>query len=102
MNLVTHIRPAANTHQPRVLTGDFQERLAAITQAERDLRKMGLHAVWTRLVGPKPGIHIQRNHAVSIAPLLDQMGPRSFRQEDGCTVVFGEFKGVIVSWAEPN
>lgn len=94
--------PAAIVHQPRVFTDSFQERLAALNVVDRELRKMGLPVVWTRLAGPKPQAHFKRDPAVSIADLLDQMGPRSFRHDNGCTVVSAEFKGVIVSWVEPS
>lgn len=93
--------PAMTVHAPRVFTQSFQERLAALNAADRELRQMGFHSVWRRLAGQKPEVHLHRDMTVSMAPLLDKMGPRSFRNDDGCTVVSGEFKGVIVSWAEP-
>lgn len=93
----------AGTHgEPRVFSASFLERLARLTHAERELRSLGLHVIWSRLAGPKPQAHIRRDATVSIAPLLDRMGPRSFRDEDGCKVVFGEFEGVTVSWVEPS
>lgn len=93
---------AATQHQPRVLTDSFRERLALLNHAERELRGMGLHVVWSRIAGPKPQAHIQRDTTRSIAPLLNRMGPRSFRDEAGCKLVSGEFEGVIVSWVEPS
>lgn len=55
-----------------------------MNNVERDLRRLGLHVVWSSLKGSKPQAHIRRDAAVSIAPLLDRMGPRSFREENGC------------------
>lgn len=105
----SYVRPAlravpvaAPLQTPRVFTGDFQERLARLNHAERELRAMGLHVNWTRLAGPLPQAHIHRDTSVSISPLLDRMGPRSFRPEGDATVISGEFKGVIVSWLEPG
>jgi len=97
-------RPAmAALHAPRVFTDSFQERLATLNTADRALREMGFHSVWTRLAGPKPEVHLHRDIAVSMGPLLDKMGPRAFRSVDeGCTMISGEFMGVIVSWCEPN
>lgn len=93
----------AGTHgEPRVFSASFLERLARLTHAERELRRLGLHVICSRLAGPKPQAHIRRDATVSIASLLDRMGPRSFRDEDGCKVVFGEFEGVTVSWVEPS
>ena len=88
--------------EPRVFSASFLERLAQLTHAERELRRLGLHVIWSRLAGPKPQAHIRRDATVSMAPLLDRMGPRSFRKEEGCTLVSGEFYGVIVSWVEPS
>lgn len=88
--------------EPRVFSASFLERLAQLTHAERELRRLGLHVIWSRLAGPKPQAHIRRDATVSMAPLLDRMGPRSFRKEEGCTLVSGEFDGVIVSWVEPS
>ncbi len=87
---------------PRVLTASFQERLAVLNAADRELRRLGFHIVWSRLAGPVPQAHIRRDAAVSVAPLFNRMGPRSFRTEGGCTVVSGEFEGIVLSWAEPN
>jgi hypothetical protein len=87
-------------HESRVFTASFLERLAQLTHAERELRRLGVHVIWSRLAGPKPQAHIQRDGTKSIAPLLDRMGPRSFRDSDGCKLVFGEFEGVTVSWVE--
>lgn len=88
--------------EPRVFSASFLERLAQLTHAERELRRLGLHVIWSRLSGPKPQAHIRRDAAVSIAPLLNRMGPRSFRDEDDCKLVFGEFEGITVSWVEPS
>ena len=88
--------------ESRVFTASFLERLAQLNHAARELRRLGLHVVWTRLAGPKPQAHIQRDDSKSIAPLLNRMGPRSFRDEAGCKLVSGEFEGVIVSWVEPS
>lgn len=104
LQLVSHMPasvPAGMQCEPRVFTASFLERLAQLTHAERELRRLGLHVIWSRLAGPKPQAHIQRDDTVSISPLLNRMGQRSFRKEDGCTLVSGEFEGVIVSWVEP-
>lgn len=98
-------RPAAAAplHQPRVFTGDFQERLSLLNRAERELRAMGLQVVYTQLAGPRPQAHIKRDTSVSLGPLMDLMGPRDFvSKEGGGIVISGEFMGVIVSWLEPN
>lgn len=87
-------------HEPRVFTDSFRQRLATLNNAERELRSMGLHVVWSRLAGPKPQAHIHRDDKTSVAQLMDRMGPRSFSKQDGCTVISGEFEGVIVSWVQ--
>lgn len=87
-------------HEPRVFNEPFRERLALLNNAERELRRMGLHVVWSRLAGPKPQAHILRDGKVSIAPLMDRMGPRSFHKDGDGTVVSGDFQGVLVSWVE--
>lgn len=87
--------------EPKVFTPDFRQRLATLTHAERELRSFGLQVLWSRLAGPKPQAHFLRDAKVSIGGLLDRMGPRSFRKEEGYTVASGEFEGVIVSWCEP-
>ena len=94
--------PVGMQCEPRVFSASFLERLAQLTHAERELRRLGLHVIWSRLAGPKPQAHIRREATVSIAPLLNRMGPRSFRKEEGCTLVSGEFDGVVVSWVEPS
>lgn len=102
--ILTFKRPASDAllHTPRVFTGDFQERLGLLTKAERELRDMGLHVVWTQLAGPRPQAHIRRDADISLAPLMDRMERRDFITCDGGTVVSGQFMGVIVSWVEPN
>ena len=89
-------------HEPRVFSASFQERLAQLNRAERELRAMGLRVVWSSFSGQKPHTHFQRDANVSIASLLERMGPRTFRDEGGCKLVSGEFEGVIVSWVEPS
>jgi hypothetical protein len=100
--VVPNDAPPPSTLAPAVLTPSMQERLASINAATRALRELGLHVIWSKLAGPIPQAHIRRDGAVSMAPLMDRMGPRSFRHEGGCTVVSGEFMGVLVSWLEPN
>ena len=34
---------------PRVFTASFQERLAVLNAADRELRRLGFHIVWSRL-----------------------------------------------------
>ena len=87
--------------EPKVFTADLCSRLAALTRAERELRSLGLHVLWCRFTGTTPQVHFQRDAKVSIAGLLDRMGPRSFRKGDDCTVISAELHGVIVSWCEP-
>jgi len=98
--------PAASVshgHQePAVLTPSCIDRLATLNTATRELRSLGLHIVWSKLAGPLPQEHIRRDDGVSLAPLLDRMGPRSFRPDGHCTVISGEFMGVLVSWVEPK
>lgn len=89
-------------HEPRVFSPSFVERLGRLNEAERQLRRMGLQVVWTRIAGPLPQGHILRDADVSLARLMDQMGPRSYRNENGGLVVSGEFMGCIVSWVEPQ
>jgi hypothetical protein len=89
-------------HESRVFTGSFMERLALLTHAERELRRLGLNVVWSSLAGPTPQAHIRRDADVSIVPLLDRMGPRYFIDDDGCKVVCGEFEGITVRWVEPS
>jgi hypothetical protein len=88
-------------HEPRVFNASFLERLAQLNSASRELRRMGLHVVWSRLAGPRPQAHIQRNANESLKCLLDRMGSLTFRKQDGCTLVSGVFEGVTVSWVEP-
>lgn len=103
-NVRPFVRPAAAAvlHQPRVFTGDFQERLSLLNKAERELRGMELHVAYTQLAGPRPQIFIRRDADVSLGPLMDRMGPRGFSTCEGGIVISGEFMGVIVSWVEPN
>ncbi len=105
LQLVTHDAPVTAItvqHEPQVFTPSFQERLSVLNAADRELRRLGFHIVWSRLAGPVPQAHIRRDASVSVAPLLNRMGPRSFRTDGGCTVVSGEFEGIVLSWAEPN
>lgn len=88
--------------EPRVFSASFLERLALLTNAERELRRLGFHVIWSRLAGPKPQAHIRRDATVSISPLLDRMGERYFRDDAVGKKVFGEFEGVMVSWVEPS
>ena len=86
---------------PHVMTDEFKERLAVINHAIRELRNMNLHVVWSRIAGPRPQVHIRCDADVSLAPLLDRMEPRSFRQVENNKVVSGVFEGVGISWIEP-
>jgi hypothetical protein len=92
----------AAPHEPRVFSASFQERLAQLNRAERALRAMGLRVVWSSLTGTMPHAHIQRDANVSLAGLLERLGPRTFREEDTGKLVSGEFEGVTVSWREPK
>ncbi|WP_306602515.1 hypothetical protein [Azonexus sp.] len=95
--------PAAPlTSAPAVLTPAFQDRLASLNAATRELRGMGLAVVWSKLAGPVPQAHIRRHDAMSLSPLLDRMGPRSFRPDGACVVVSGLFMGIQLSWVEPK
>ena len=57
---------AGTQWEPRVFSASFLERLAQLTHAERELRRLGLHVIWSRLAGPKPQAHIQRDETKSI------------------------------------
>lgn len=100
LQLINPSVPPVHRHEPRVFTASFQGNLAQINHAERELRRLGLHVLRSRIDGARPQVFIQRDTQLSIAPLLDRMGPRSFREGYGCTTVSGEFEGVIVSWVE--
>lgn len=100
LQLINPSAHAVHQHAPRVFTPSFQERLAQINHTERELRRLGLHVLRSRTDEDMPHVCIQRDAQVSMAPLLDRMGPRSFRKGYGCTTVSGEFEGVIVSWVE--
>ncbi len=88
-------------HAPRVFTAAFQTQLAQLNQAERALRGLDLRVLWRRLGDQGPQVRIERQKDQSLAPLLDQMGPRSFVKVLGGTLVSGAFQGVAVSWMEP-
>lgn len=102
LRLVAPTVPGRMPHPPRVMTESFKQQLATLNHATRELRELGLHVVWSRLNGDKPRAHIRRDATVSITPLLDRMGPRTYSRDDetNCTVVCGVFKGVQVSWIE--
>lgn len=87
--------------EPRVFNAAFLERLGLLNQAERELRRLGFHVVWSRAQGDTPRAHIRRDAEVSMAPLLDRMGPRSFHSDEHGVLVRGDFKGVVLSWLEP-
>lgn len=100
LQLIDEAAPAPQQHQPRVFTAAFRARLAQSNQAERALRNLGVHVLWARLDGAAPQVRIERKRDQSIAPLLDRMGPRSFRNGQGWVEVAGTFQGVTVSWLE--
>jgi hypothetical protein len=91
---------AAAMPVPTVLTQSFKDRLTTLNDATRELRAMGLHVVWSKMAGPLPQAHIRRDDGVSVARLLDRMGPRSFHPVEGGTLVSGEFMGVQVSFLQ--
>ena len=91
---------AGTQGEPRVFSASFLKRLALLTHAERELRGLGLHVIWSRLAGPIPQLRIKSDAGTSVKPLLDRATPRTFRQRaevDG-TVASCEFGGVLVSW----
>lgn len=95
---------------PRVLSDEVLARLTALNAAVRSLRAMGIRVRSTRLDGEfpadigEPSIRIERNPAVSLAPLLDAAGPRSYwrRYVRGAEEVtaFCVFQGCVVLWEE--
>lgn len=91
---------AAGMPAPKVLTESFKDRLTTLNDATRELRAMGLTIVWSKMAGPLPQAHIRRDEGVSLARLLDRMGPRSFQPVPGGTIVSGEFKGIQVSFLQ--
>lgn len=93
---------AAVMAPPTVLTQSFKDRLTTLNDATRELRAMGMHVVWSKMAGPLPQAHIRRDDGVSVARLLDRMGPRSFQPVPGGTVISGEFMGVQVSFLQVN
>ena len=101
LQLIGETAPAPRQHQPRVLTAALLEQLVQTNDARRALRALGLHVLWTRLDGKAPQVRIERKRDQSLVPLLDQMGPRSYRQGIGCVEVAGAFHGVTVCWVEP-
>lgn len=101
LQLIGDAVPAPQQHQPRVLTAALQAQLARTNDAQRALRALGLHVLWTKLDGKTPQVRIERKRDQSITPLLEQMGPRSFRPGADCIEVAGAFHGVTVSWLEP-
>lgn len=100
LQLIGESAPAPQQHAPRVLTTALLAQLARTNDALRALRILGLHVLWTRLDGKAPQVRIERKRDQSLTPLLDQMGPRSFRHGVGCVEVSGEFHGVTVCWLE--
>lgn len=100
LRLVTPAMAFVPMHAPAVFTPSFQERMATLNAAIRELRAMGLKVVWSKLAGPLPQAHVCREDGVSVGQLLDRMGPLSFKAVDGCTLVSGEFMGVQVSFMQ--
>lgn len=88
--------------EPRVFNAVFLENLCVLNRAERELRRLGFHVVWSCAQGDAPRAHIRRDAEVSMAPLLDRMGPRSFHSDEHGVLVRGDFNGVMLSWFEPD
>ena len=88
--------------EPRVFNAGFIENLGVLNRAERELRRLGFHVVWSRAQGDFPRAHIRRDAEVSMSPLLDRMGPRTFHPERHGVLVRGDFNGVVLSWFEPD
>lgn len=88
------------SHPPRVFNPEVCERLATLTAAERELRAMGIDIDYSMLTIGRPEIGIRRRPGKSLAPLLDKMGPRVYRQRNEGTEARGEFMGCTVSWME--
>lgn len=85
---------------PRVLNPEVQAKLATQTAAERALRALGVEIAHSMLTVGRPEIGIRRRPGKSLAALLDQMGPRNYRQAGHQLEVRGEFMGCTVSWME--
>lgn len=86
----------------RVLTEGICNRPSPLNCARRELRAMGLRIVSVTWVDPCPLVQIERDRNVSLTPLLNRMGPRSFRHAGEYTRVTGEFVGVMLCWYEPR
>lgn len=96
------VRNEVSRHESRVFTASVLERLAQLNHAERALRGMGLRVLQVSWGESRPVIRIERSATTSIAPLLDRMGMRSFKPNEGATDVWGEFEGVTVCWRESS
>jgi hypothetical protein len=97
----------ADAAPPRVLSRSLIQRLALLNNAVRELRAMGLAIVSQSienriLAGGPPSIRIHRDPAMSIAPLLDNAGPRVFIRHNSAqtTLAYCLFKNVMVVWEE--
>lgn len=97
---VTLVTPAPINRPPRVLSPEVQAKLATLTAAERALRALGVEIEHSMLTVGRPEIGIRRRPGKSLAALLDQMGPRDYRQAGHRLEVRGEFMGCAVSWLE--
>lgn len=76
-------QPPEAARPPRVLCEGTVRRLAALNDALRALRAMGVRVLEHSVRGAFPAddeplIRIERNPAESIAALLDAAGPRSY------------------------
>lgn len=92
--------PLVESVEPRVLTGQFAEKLALVTHAQRELRSMGVRVLSVCWDEPIPAIRIERDPRVSLKPLLDVLGKLNFTVRGEGYDVWGILHGVAVRWSE--
>lgn len=85
---------------PTVLTPRALGQIAALNVAVRRLRAWGIPIVGQRADTTPPQVVIERGRHVSIRPLLDAAGPRSYLTGRGGVHVSCMLLGVLVRWTE--
>lgn len=104
LQLVTrHTEPSQEAATHRVFTDSLMGRLVTLNTAMRALRAMGYRAIKQEISpqgGGKPCVQIERNHAQSIAPLLDASFARNWHTKAGKKRGYVEFQGITVTWEE--
>lgn len=90
---------AAPERKVKVLNERFNERLTALTTAERILRnELDMTVVFTKLAGQWPQIAIQYQPG-QMTRVLNRMTERSNVDDGDCYIVSGRFEGVTLMWA---